>query len=112
MSSRSFEIIATANAEKSEESDNNLSNDNYDNRCVFCHGSNLQGIPGLGTSIKDSMFLKKMNVDEIVIFLKEGRMPNSSDTLSGGVMPGFSWMPEEEIQDIARFIKSANNNSQ
>ena len=112
MSSRSFEIIATANAEKTEESDNSLSNDNYDNRCVFCHGSNLEGIPGLGTSIKDSMFLKKMNVDEIVIFLKEGRMPNSSDTLSGGVMPGFAWMPEEEIQDIATFIKSVNNNSQ
>ena len=53
-----------------------------------------------------------MDVDEIIIFLKEGRMPNSSDTLSGGVMPGFAWMPEEEIRDIAAFIKSANNNSQ
>jgi len=27
-------------------------------------------------------------------------------------MPGFAWMPEEEIQDIATFIKSVNNNSQ
>jgi len=109
MPSRSFEIITTATAAKL---DSDISNDNYDNRCVFCHGSNLEGIPGLGVSIKDSLFLKKMDVDEIIIFLKEGRMPNSSDTLSGGVMPGFAWMPEEEIRDIAAFIKSANNNSQ
>jgi cytochrome c553 len=112
MSSRSFKIITTANAEKNDQTDNNTSNVNYDSRCVFCHGSNLEGIPGLGVSIKDSMFLKKMNVDEIIIFLKEGRMSNSTDSISGGVMPGFSWLPDEEIKDIAVFIKSASSNSE
>jgi hypothetical protein len=47
-----------------------------------------------------------MDIKQTVDFLKAGRMPNSEDSISGGVMPNFSWLPESELEEIATFIKS------
>jgi len=49
-----------------------------------------------------------MSKDETIEFLKAGRMPNSEDSISGGVMPGFNWLETSELVDIANFIKSNN----
>ena len=72
------------------------------------HGADLNGIDGLGVTLKDSMFLKDMSTDAIVEFLKIGRMPNSEDSISGGVMPGFNWLETSELDEIAVFIKERN----
>ena len=75
-------------------------------RCGFCHGANLEGIDGLGVTLIDSTFLQNMDLEETIEFLKVGRMINSEESISGGVMPGFSWLPEEELEEIADYIKS------
>ena len=49
-----------------------------------------------------------MTTNEIIAFLKVGRMPNADDSISGGVMPGFSWLEESELEEIAEFIKVNN----
>ncbi len=41
--------------------------------------------------------------------LKLGRMPNSDNSISGGVMPGFSWLSESELNEIASYLKTANS---
>ena len=74
----------------------------------FCHGADLDGIQGLGVTLKNSDFLKSMATDEIIDFLKVGRMPDAADTSSGGVMPGFNWLERSELEEIANFIKIKN----
>ena len=50
------------------------------------------------------MFLKDMSTDAIVEFIKIGRMPNSEDSISGGVMPGFNWLETSELDEISIFF--------
>ena len=47
-----------------------------------------------------------MDIKQTIEFLNAGRMFDSEDSISGGVMPGFSWLPESELEEIATFIKS------
>jgi len=109
MSSRQYEtedqsdfIVAPVRNEKS------MSNEKYNARCGFCHGADLNGIEGLGATLKNSVFLQSMSTDETIEFLKVGRMPNSEDSISGGVMPGFNWLETSELEEITNFIKSNN----
>ncbi len=104
MVSRSYDFIEPVNASAQESA--NLNSQNYMSRCGFCHGANLEGIDGLGVTLIDSTFLKNMDSEETIEFLKVGRMINSEESISGGVMPGFSWLPEEELEEIADYIKS------
>ena len=104
MVSRSYDFIEPVNASAQESA--NLNSQNYMSRCGFCHGANLEGIDGLGVTLIDSTFLKNMDLEETIEFLKVGRMINSEESISGGVMPGFSWLPEEELEEIADYIKS------
>ncbi len=83
-------------------------NEKYNARCGFCHGADLNGIDGLGITLKNSLFLKNMSTDQTIEFLKTGRMPNSEDSVSGGVMPGFNWLDSSELEEIAIFIKNNN----
>ena len=106
MVSRSYDFIEPVNA--SAEESVNLNSQNYMSRCGFCHGANLEGIDGLGVTLIDSTFLQNMNLEETIEFLKVGRMINSEESISGGVMPGFSWLPEVELEEIAGYIKSVS----
>ena len=106
MVSRSYDFIEPVNA--SAEESVNLNSQNYMSRCGFCHGANLEGIDGLGVTLIDSTFLQNMDLEETIEFLKVGRMINSEESISGGVMPGFSWLPEEELEEIAGYIKSVS----
>ena len=106
MSSRSYDIQDESSFSLVQTSDLGTSfNDKYNARCGFCHGADLNGIDGLGVTLKDSIFLQDMNTESIVAFLKIGRMPNSEDSISGGVMPGFNWLEDSELEEIANFIK-------
>ena len=112
MSSRNYDLGLEVSSTNTEVMDNikpdEISNQSYLMRCGFCHGSNLEGIPSLGITLEDSLFLQNMDINQTIEFLKAGRMPNSEDSISGGVMPGFSWLPESELEEIATFIKSKN----
>ena len=109
MSSRSYDIQDDSSFYSLSIVDQSASfNEKYNARCGFCHGADLNGIDGLGVTLKDSLFLKDMSTDAIVEFLKIGRMPNSEDSISGGVMPGFNWLETSELDEIAIFIKEGN----
>ncbi|HIF20015.1 MAG TPA: DHA2 family efflux MFS transporter permease subunit [Gammaproteobacteria bacterium] len=110
MSSRSYDLVEEANAVNTEGMGNiksdDISSQAYLMRCGFCHGPNLEGIPGLGATLEDSLFLQNMDIQQTIQFLNAGRMPNSEDSISGGVMPSFSWLPDSELEEIAMYIKS------
>jgi len=109
MPSRNYDLGLEASSTNTEVMNNikpdEISNQAYLMRCGVCHGSNIEGT-SLGVTLVDSLFLQNMDIKQTVDFLKAGRMPNSEDSISGGVMPNFSWLPESELEEIATFIKS------
>lgn len=44
------------------------------------------------------------NTDKLIAFLKVGRMPDDPATRTGGVMPGFAWMPEDDLRAVAEYL--------
>ena len=114
MQSRVFETLTPAQTktDDAELSDiaGGTSNKAYAMRCEVCHGASLEGIDGLGIGLQNSNFLIQANLEQIVHFLKSGRMPNAEDSISGGVMPAFAWLQEEELEEIASYVKSVNEN--
>ena len=109
MPSRNYDLGLEASSTNTEVMDNiksdEISNQAYLMRCGVCHGSNIEGT-SLGVTLADSLFLQNMDIKQTVDFLKAGRMSNSEDSISGGVMPNFSWLPDSELEEIATFIKS------
>lgn len=96
--------IAGATAAAAEE------NEKFALNCVACHGTDLAGVEGLGVSLADSAFVGGRTVEELVAFLKVGRMPGDPASVSGQSMPGFGWLPEDELREIAAYLKSARGN--
>ena len=78
----------------------------YNQHCLVCHGTDLQGVANLGVELTDSKFVAVKSVEELTEFLKIGRMPGDPDTVSNGAMPGFAWVSEDELRSIAEFLKS------
>ena len=113
MISRSLDVVIETTAgpidTKLVEDRSQFGRENYLKRCVFCHGNNLEGVASLGISLQNSDFVSESSQEELTEMLKLGRMPNSDNSISGGVMPGFSWLSESELNEIASYLKTANS---
>jgi mono/diheme cytochrome c family protein len=83
-------------------------NEKFALNCLACHGAALEGIEGLGVSLADSPFVGRKSVPELVAFLKVGRMPGDPESVSGRPMPGFAWLPEADLVEIATYVKSTH----
>ncbi len=93
--------IASATAARAEEV-----NGKYALNCIACHGAALEGVEGLGVSLAGSAFVARKSVPELVAFLKVGRMPGDPESVAGRPMPGFAWLPEADLTEIAAYIKA------
>ncbi|MBL8199526.1 MAG: cytochrome c [Chromatiales bacterium] len=92
-----FTLATAALAEEDEK---------FAQHCVACHGTGLEGVEGLGVSLADSAFVGRKTVGELVAFLKVGRMPGDPESVAGRPMPGFGWLTEAELTEIATYLKS------
>jgi mono/diheme cytochrome c family protein len=81
-------------------------NAKYATNCLVCHGADLKGVDQLGVSLVESKFVAGKSEAELVEFLKVGRLPDDPNMLTGRPMPGFSWIAEEELREIAAYVKS------
>lgn len=80
-------------------------NEKFALNCVACHGTGLQGVEGLGVNLVTSAFVGRKSVAELVAFLKAGRMPGDPESVVGRPMPGFAWLPEADLTEIATYVK-------
>jgi len=76
--------------------------------CASCHGPDGKGVEPLGVTLVGSAFIQSKSQDELVAMLKVGRMPGDPDSVKQRVMPGFNWMTDEQLNEIAAFLKSKN----
>jgi mono/diheme cytochrome c family protein len=78
----------------------------YTLNCLACHGADLRGLDGAGVPLVGSRFVAARSVDELVAFLKAGRLPDATDSVAGRAMPAFAWLPEPELAAIAAWVKA------
>ena len=80
----------------------------FQQNCVACHGVDAKGVEGLGVNLIESPFVGRTSGKDLVAFIRQGRLPDDPNSRTGRPMPGFSWIPEADLQAIAAFVKSRN----
>lgn len=77
----------------------------FNAQCIACHGVDAGGIDSLGVGLIDSEFVTASSQEELIEFLKVGRMPTDPESVTGLVMPGFPWMAETELAALAKYLQ-------
>jgi EmrB/QacA subfamily drug resistance transporter len=76
----------------------------YTTHCAACHGPRGEGLPNLGVSLRDSRLVRTASPEELMEFLKTGRMPDDPGSLTGRPMPAFGWLDEGTLRKVTREI--------
>lgn len=79
--------------------------------CSTCHGMDARGIPNLGKSLIDSVFVNTLNDPELVQFITEGRAATDPANTTGVAMPPRGNNPaltEEDLNAVVDYIRSMN----
>jgi len=77
--------------------------------CSACHGTDFNGVSGLGPSFFDNEFIQSQSDPDLVAFIKEGRPNNAPDNETGVAMPPFGGNPrltDEDLSDIVVFLRT------
>ena len=77
--------------------------------CRACHGSDGEGVDGLGKPLVDSEFVDGLDDDALVAFIAEGRPADDPDNTSGIAMPAKgnnSSLTDEDLANVVAFIRS------
>jgi EmrB/QacA subfamily drug resistance transporter len=80
----------------------------FNQQCSVCHGANANGVANLGVSLVANNFLDKQDTSSFAEFLKQGRMPNAPDSVSGRMMPPFAALQSAEAGAIYKYLKTLN----
>ncbi len=80
----------------------------FDQYCSVCHGPDARGVANLGVDLAGSAFVARASQEQLVAFLRVGRLADDPASITGRPMPEFSWLAESELESIAAFLKSRN----
>jgi mono/diheme cytochrome c family protein len=62
-------------------------------------------LPELGVTLVGSTYVQSKTEAELVEFLKVGRLPGQPGSVRNGVMPGFGYLLEAELQALAAYLR-------
>jgi mono/diheme cytochrome c family protein len=74
--------------------------------CVACHGTDANGVEGLGVTLMGSAYVADSDEMQLVAFLQIGRAVDAPDNTTGVPMPPFGWMQPEQLAELAAYQKS------
>jgi len=77
--------------------------------CRSCHGIQGEGIPGQGKDIRGSEFIAGQSDEDLVKFVKIGRMPFDPLNTTGIQMPGRGGNPlltDDDLRDIVAYVRT------
>ena len=77
--------------------------------CRACHGIGGEGAPGQGKDIRGSEFIRSRADDEMVAFVKVGRMPFDPLNTTGIMMPpngGNPMLRDEDLRNVIAHIRT------
>lgn len=81
----------------------------FQQTCAACHGMEGKGMPNLGKDMTTSPFIKQHSNDELLAFIKQGRMPSDPASTTGVAMPpkgGNPTLTDDQLRDIIAYIRT------
>jgi disulfide bond formation protein DsbB/cytochrome c5 len=81
----------------------------YGTACAACHGQNMEGIANLGNALSNNEFVADRSDEELLAFIRAGRMLDDPDNTSGLVMPPSGGQPnltDAEILAIVQHLRT------
>lgn len=77
----------------------------YTQQCSICHGDDAAGMENLGVALSGRGFIAAQSPESFSAFLKEGRMPESADSLTGRMMPPFPMLESVQTAALLDYLK-------
>jgi mono/diheme cytochrome c family protein len=77
--------------------------------CSACHGPDGKGVPSLGKDLTSSTFVKGMNDDQFLDFLKKGRPATDPANTTKVDMPpkgGNASFTDQDLYDVIAYVRS------
>lgn len=77
--------------------------------CIACHGKGGVGVQGNGKALVKNEFIKGLNDDALLAFIKSGRSPTDPKNTTGIQMPpkgGNPALSEDDILDIISYLRT------
>ena len=77
--------------------------------CVACHGKGAVGIQGNGKRLVTNDFIRSLDDDALLAFIKQGRAPTDPKNTTGIQMPpkgGNPAMSDDDILDIIAYLRT------
>ena len=81
----------------------------FEQSCIACHGPAGQGIPNLGSSLRDSRFVASHSDAALVAFIRQGRLPGAPGSVMNLAMPpkgGNPSLDEAGLSDVVAFVRT------
>jgi len=81
----------------------------YEQSCSSCHGADAKGITGLGKNLVESSFVKGLNDDQFLDFIKKGRPASDPANTTKVDMPpkgGNPALTDEQMHHIIAYLRS------
>src|SRR6476469_7765805 len=80
----------------------------YAQTCATCHGVNGQGMPNQGANLKTSPFIAGRSDDQVVEFIRTGRLPVDPKSVMKLVMPpngGNPTLSDTQLHQIVTYLR-------
>jgi len=77
--------------------------------CSACHGTDFNGVSGLGPSFFDNSFIQSESDAELIVFIQEGREKNDPANKTGIAMPPYGGNPrltDADLADVVAFLRT------
>ncbi|MCC6950099.1 MAG: c-type cytochrome [Phycisphaerales bacterium] len=82
--------------------------------CIACHGKAGVGIQGNGKALVNNEFVRSLDDDGLLAFIKQGRTPSDPKNTTGIQMPpkgGNPAMSDDDILDVISYLRSLKGNA-
>lgn len=81
----------------------------FHSTCIACHGKGGVGIAGNGKALVNNEFIRSLDDDNLLAFIKQGRSPTDPRSTTGIQMPpkgGNPAMSEDDILDVIAYLRT------
>lgn len=81
----------------------------FHSSCIACHGKGGVGIAGNGKALANNEFIRSLDDDALLAFIKQGRSPTDPKNTTGIQMPpkgGNPAMSDDDILDVIAYLRT------
>lgn len=81
----------------------------FHSSCMACHGKGGVGIAGNGKALVKNEFIRSLDDDSLLAFIKQGRSPTDPENSTGIQMPpkgGNPAMSDDDILDVIAYLRT------